>query len=196
MKFFQCIGFGDSTSFCGGKMLGIIWCGIGQGSKGAPASWLQMSSSIVNAYKAMDYGAAMMDPVTRLLIVLRKKMESWCIKMTNGHLSSSLAWLSYMRQLWPGLRYGLGVLTNDPDEADTLLDKCDFIILSILGVCRNIKMGRRRLHQTFGGVGLLHIPTKQLICKINMFLHHYHTSSTLRKIPTHHCDGYSSNWAL
>ena len=33
-----------------------------------PASWLQMSSMIVNAYKTMEYGAAMMDPMTRLLI--------------------------------------------------------------------------------------------------------------------------------
>ena len=49
-------------------MSGITWCGIGQGSKGAPESWLQMSYMIVNTYKAMDYGAAMMDLVTRLLI--------------------------------------------------------------------------------------------------------------------------------
>ena len=49
-------------------MSGITWCGIGQGSKGAPVSWVQMSSMIVNAYKAMDHGVAMMNPVTRLLI--------------------------------------------------------------------------------------------------------------------------------
>ena len=34
MKFFQSTGFGDSTSFCGGKTC-ITWYGIGQGSKGA-----------------------------------------------------------------------------------------------------------------------------------------------------------------
>ena len=73
------------------------------------------------------------------LVVLRKKMESWCIKITNGHLPSSIAWLSYIRQLWPGIRYGLGMLTNNIEEADTLFDKYDFIILSILGVCRNTK---------------------------------------------------------
>ena len=61
------------------------------------------------------------------LVVLRKKMEYWYIKMTNGHLLSSLAWLSYIRQLWPGIRYGLGKLANDIEEADTLFAKCDFI---------------------------------------------------------------------
>ena len=297
MKFFQRTGYGDSTSYCGGKRSGKTWCGLGQGSKGAPASWLQMSSMIVNAYKTMDYGAAMMDPVTRRLIYsigclfvddtdlyiwkddlktgrevweqtqeevtlwgnlliatggavkvdksfwylldyeciegqwqpmtmvdydlrvptpdgysdaldqhdvthsketlglqscpaggsadqlvsLREKMESWSTKMTNGHLPSSLAWLSYRSQLWPGIRYGLGTLTNDMEEAETLFDKCDYTILSSLGVCRNIKTGWRRLHQTFGGVGLLHLPTEQLICRINLFLQHYHTSSTLSK---------------
>ena len=83
MKFFQRTGFGDSTSFVEGKLSGIKWCGIGQGSKGAPASWLQMSSMIVNAYKAMDYGAAMMDPVTRLLIHSIR-----CLFMDNTDLYS------------------------------------------------------------------------------------------------------------
>ena len=76
------------------------------------------------------------------LVISRKTMESWCInKMTNGHLPSSLAWLSYRRQLWPGISYGLGMLTNDIEATETLFDKCGFIILSIPGVYRNIKIG-------------------------------------------------------
>ena len=106
-------------------------------------------------------------------------MESWCIKMTNGHLPSSLAWLSYTCQLWSGIRYGLGTLTNDIEETYPLLGKCNLIILSILGVCRNTRTGWRRLCQMFGEVGLLHLPTKQLVYRINLFLHHYHTSLTL-----------------
>ncbi len=34
---------------------------------------------------------------------------------------------------------------------------------------------------TFGGFGLLSIPTEQLICQINMLLQHYHTSTNLSR---------------
>jgi hypothetical protein len=38
---------------------------------------------------------------------------------------------------------------------------------------------------TFGGFGLLSVPTEQLICRINMLLQHYYTSTNLsRKLDT------------
>jgi hypothetical protein len=37
------------------------------------------------------------------------------------------------------------------------------------------------LHTTFGGLGLLSIATEQLICRINMLLQHYHTSTNLSR---------------
>ena len=42
--------------------------GLGQGSRGAPPSWLQISSVIVNIQRALGYGAKIIDPITKLLI--------------------------------------------------------------------------------------------------------------------------------
>jgi hypothetical protein len=52
---------------------------------------------------------------------------------------------------------------------------------NILGVARTVKRELRNLHTTFCGFGLFHLPTEQLICRINMLLQHYHTSTTLSK---------------
>jgi hypothetical protein len=41
------------------------------------------------------------------------KATQWVNRMKNGHLPSHVAWIAYKHQLWPGLRYGLGTMTND-----------------------------------------------------------------------------------
>ena len=65
MKIFTRTGFGDSTSFFGGPNQAVSFCGLGQGSKAAPASWLQLSTMIINAYKRQGHGAIFVDPVTK-----------------------------------------------------------------------------------------------------------------------------------
>ncbi len=62
-----------------------------------------------------------------------------------------------------------------------IFSKSDYEILPILGVARTVKRELRTLHTTFGRFDLFHLPTEQLICRINMLLQHYHTSSTLSK---------------
>ncbi len=53
--------------------------------------------------------------------------------------------------------------------------------MPILGVVRTVKRELRKLHPTFGGFSLFHLPTEQLICRINMLLQHYHTSTSISK---------------
>ena len=296
MQFHQRTGFGDSVSFFGGPQLTIPFCGLGQGSKSAPASWLQLSSMIVGAYKALGYGAEIIDPITRRIdrsigclfvddtelyvwkdglrsaeslwaeaqeattawasllcatggspkphkgyaylldyeyddvdgwlysdtsdfvldILLPDgsfhpiqsspydhcektlgvysspsgsglrhlesvllKAEVWVNRLRNGHLSNAWAWVAYRHQLWPSLRYGLGAISNDIEEAQALLAKLDFQLLPMLGVNRHIKTGWRKLHQTFGGVGLLDLATEQLICRVNMIIQHFGTPTSI-----------------
>jgi hypothetical protein len=101
--------------------------------------------------------------------------------MKNGHLPYHMAWIAYRLQLWPGLRYGLGRMTNDIEEATSVNSKIDYRMLNILGVARTVTKGLRTLHTTFGGFGLLSVATEQLICRINMLLQHYHTSTNLSR---------------
>jgi hypothetical protein len=49
MRIYTRTGFGDLETFFGGCNSELPLCGLGQGSKAAPASWLQLSSMIVNA---------------------------------------------------------------------------------------------------------------------------------------------------
>jgi hypothetical protein len=92
-----------------------------------------------------------------------------------------MAWVAYKLQLWPGLRYGLGTMTYDIEAAASTLNETDYKILNVLGVACTVTKGLRMLHTTFGGFGLLSIPMKQLICRINMLLQHYHTSINLSR---------------
>lgn len=66
MKFHTRTGFGDSKSHFGGDPSRPA-CGLGQGSKAAPAAWIQISSMIVNAFKSEGFGANMIDPITLAL---------------------------------------------------------------------------------------------------------------------------------
>ena len=48
-------------------------------------------------------------------------------------------------------------------------------------IFNTVRRELRKLHTTFGGCGLFHLPTEQLICQLNMLLQHYHTSTALSK---------------
>ncbi len=92
-----------------------------------------------------------------------------------------MAWVAYKHQLWPGLRYGLGTMTNNIEAADKLLGKEDYRTLNILGVMRTVHHGLRKLHKTFEGFGLFNLVTEQLISRINTFFQHYHMLSNISK---------------
>ena len=294
MKIFTRTGWGDSSKHFGGPTTTTPFCGLGQGSKAAPASWIQLSSIIVNVYKAMGFGAKISDPITghtshtigclfvddtdlygmdesvtsiaqvaataslqiswwsRLLnatggaikgpksfwylltyictngiwhyadteeavevplpngdsvtltskpathvertlgvltapcgghaaqlAAIREKADGWAYRILNGHLPASHVWRSYCFQLRAQLLYALSTLTNNLRAAEQCLQSLEFRILPQLGVNRHIKIGWRRLHQTFGGVGLIDLPIEQFICRTNIFLQHYGTPSSL-----------------
>jgi len=95
---------------------------------------------------------------------IQQKASIWTDRITNGHLPHHMAWIAYRLQLWPGLRYGLGTMTNDIEEATRVSTKTNYRMLNILGVARTVTKSLRTLHRTFGGFGLLSVATEQLIC--------------------------------
>ncbi len=109
------------------------------------------------------------------------KATRWVNRMKNGHLPSHVAWIAYKHQLWPSLQYGWGIMTNDMEVADKLLNKTNYKMLNILGIFRNVSTGLRKLHTTFGGFGLFSLPTEQLISRVNMLFQHYHVSTNLSR---------------
>jgi hypothetical protein len=112
---------------------------------------------------------------------IRSKAKTWINRIANGHLPSHIVWVAYRHQLWPGLRYGLGTMTNKIEPAATLLDKVDDKTLNVLGILRNVTKGLHKIHTTFGGFGLFDLATEQLISKVNMFFQHYYVSTNLSK---------------
>ncbi len=72
---------------------------------------------------------------------IQQKDSTWTDRMTNGHLPHHMAWIAYRLQLWPGLRYGLGTMTNDIEEATRVNSKTDYRMLKILGVARTVTKG-------------------------------------------------------
>jgi hypothetical protein len=98
------------------------------------------------------------------LSFIKGKVSTWVSRMTNRHLPNHMAWIAYKHQLWPGVRYGLGTMTNDLKVADNLFHKEDYRTLNVVGVACSITKGLRCLHTTFGGFGLFNLPVKQLIC--------------------------------
>jgi hypothetical protein len=91
---------------------------------------------------------------TAHLSYIKTKVSTWVSRMLNGHLPNHSAWIGYKHQLWPGVRYGLGTMTNNLEAADSLLHDKDYRMLNVLGVARNVTKGLQRLHTTFGGFGL------------------------------------------
>ena len=61
--------------------------------------------------------------------------------MKNGHLPSNIPWVAYKLQLWTGLHYGLGTMTNDLEEAESLRHNEDHEVLHILGITQKIMRG-------------------------------------------------------
>ena len=113
------------------------------------------------------------------LVKIREKSFVWLNAIKNGHLPSSLVWMSYFQQLWPGLRYALGSLSNSLPAAEHCLNKFDYQLLPFIGVNRNIKKEWRTLHTSFGGIGLLSLPVEQFICRTSVLLQHYNTPSII-----------------
>ena len=112
------------------------------------------------------------------LAEVETKVKEWTIRMRNGNLPASMAWKAYKLQLWPSLRHGLGTLTNDVKEAESLLSKYDFLMLPVLGVVMTIKTGWRRLHTTFLGVVLFNLQSSYRA----VYLQGQHVPSTLSHI--------------
>ena len=113
------------------------------------------------------------------LLALRDKFRQWVAKIRNSHLQPGYAWMAYRLQIWPGIRYSLGTLTNDMEEIFDLFQKEYYDLLPSLGVVRSFRRQLRTVHQSFGGVGLWHTPTEQLIERLTLFLQHYQKDSTL-----------------
>ncbi len=115
------------------------------------------------------------------LFYIKAKVSVWVNRMTNGHLLSHMAWIAYKHQLWPGVRYGLGTMTNDLEATDNLLHNEDYWMLNVLGVVRSVTKSLRCLHTTFGGFGLFNLPVEQSICRVNILMQHYHTFTNLSR---------------
>jgi hypothetical protein len=106
------------------------------------------------------------------LTYIQNKTAEWVNRMTNGHLPA------FKHQLWPGLQYNLGTMTNDLESATKLVDNVNYKTLNLLGVMCSATKGLRKIHTTFGGCGLFNLPTEQLISQVNMFF------NTTRSLPT------------
>ena len=75
------------------------------------------------------------------LEAIKTKVGDWINRMKNGHLSAKWAWVTYKYQLWPSIRYVIGIMTNGMEKAEELLDEHDYNLLNILGIARTVKRG-------------------------------------------------------
>ena len=71
----------------------------------------------------------------------KTKIGDWINRMKNGHLPVKWAWVTYKYQLRPSIRYEIGTMTNDIEEAEELLDEHSYNLLNILGISRTVKKG-------------------------------------------------------
>ena len=112
-------------------------------------------------------------------------LKEWTNRLSIGKLPAKWAWVSYLQQLWPRLRYGLGTNSSpvedlvDAEEGGGPLRALYRKMLPFLGVNRNITGAWRHLHSTFGGIGLRKILPEVVIARVNLFLQHFSTRSTL-----------------
>ena len=65
------------------------------------------------------------------------------------------------------------------EDVEDLLDKQDYEMMNCLGIASTIQKGWRKLHSTFGGVGLFNLSTEQLIERINLLQQHYENGTLL-----------------
>jgi hypothetical protein len=68
MKFFQRTGFGESKTFFGGNLFFPYMMGLGQGSRAALPSWIQLSTALVTIFKQLALGALIQNPISVELI--------------------------------------------------------------------------------------------------------------------------------
>ena len=66
--FFQQTGFGESKTFFGGQNLRKYIMGLGQGSRAAPPSWIQVIAVLVNVYKQLELGGYITDLLSKKTI--------------------------------------------------------------------------------------------------------------------------------
>ncbi len=104
------------------------------------------------------------------LASIKEKVSVWVHRMMNGYLPNHTAWIAYKQQLWSGVQYGLGTMTNDLEVADKLHHDSDYRMLNVLGVFCNVSKGFCRLHTTFGSFGLFNLPVEQLTCQVNLLM--------------------------
>jgi hypothetical protein len=72
---------------------------------------------------------------------IQQKASTWTSRMTNGHLPHHMAWIAYKLQLLPGLRYGLGAMTNNIEEAASVNTEVNYKMLNVLGVACTVTKG-------------------------------------------------------
>jgi len=146
-----------------------------QNGDAAAIAQLQSSQATVNlGLLAPPDGSA-----TPQFDAMRNRVDTWTAQIKGGHLPARSNWLSYQCQLWPGLKYGLGVSAATMDELGKCLRSRDHKILSTLGICRNIPTELRYIPSQYGGFALKSLSSEATAEALNMFLQHYGTDSTL-----------------
>ena len=134
---------------------------------------LTESKKILGVYDSPDKG------YMAHLSFMEEKAALWLLKIKRSYLPRASTWVAYYLQLCPGLRYGIGTLSNTLREGQDILSQLDYRLLPSLGICRNIPKELRRISFTFGGFGLFNFPVEQFIQRAHLFLQHFGTPSTL-----------------
>jgi hypothetical protein len=70
--------------------------------------------------------------------------------MKNSHLPPKHCWVSYKRQLWASIWYGLGCVSVPLGQLGKLCQNFAFNSLLFFGVNRNIRAGWRYLPTALG----------------------------------------------
>ena len=70
-------------------------------------------------------------------------------------------------------------MTNDVEEGENLLDDEDFDSLNFFGVAITVPKALRKMHRSFGGIGMMNFCTEQFIERMLLLLQHYHSGSSL-----------------
>ena len=121
---------------------------------------------------------------------MRDKFSQWVTKVRNSHLQpgSGYAWVAYRLQLqiWPGIRYSLGTLTNDMEDIDIAelfqVQVRDIYVshfATLVTCCPQLSEAVAYRSSSVWRCGLWHMPTKQLIERLTMLLQHYQRESSL-----------------
>ena len=58
---------------------------------------------------------------TKQLDVIREKCDEWAGFVTNGYLPRQSVWTAFWVQLWPALKYGIGMNAFQQQEMKSLL---------------------------------------------------------------------------